>query len=136
LAKFAISNPEHIIDPSNKEKRIEDNDDISKCLSSHFSRIGKDSTVNRDFRKYVLNYVEEKQVSIGNDEAYLPVVFNNESISVTLKSLKSGKAPGVDDISILFEPVRFKISKNYFNFNISIYFFNESPTFPLNTTFP
>jgi hypothetical protein len=48
--------------------------------------------------KYILNYVEEKQVSIGNDETYLPVVFNNESISVTLKSLKSGKAPGVDDI--------------------------------------
>ena len=46
-----ISRPEHIIDPSNKEKRIEDNDDISKCLSSHFSRIGKDSTVNPDFHK-------------------------------------------------------------------------------------
>jgi hypothetical protein len=45
----AISNPEHIIDPSNKEKRIEDNDDISKCVSSHFSRIGKDSTVNPIF---------------------------------------------------------------------------------------
>jgi hypothetical protein len=45
-----ISNPEHIIDPSNKEKRIEDNDDISKCVSSHFSRIGKDSTVNPDMQ--------------------------------------------------------------------------------------
>jgi hypothetical protein len=90
-----ISSPEHIIDPSNKEKRIEDNDDISKCLSSHFSRIGKDSTVNPDFRKYILSYVEEKHVSIGNDETYLPVVFNNESISVILKSLKSGKTPGV-----------------------------------------
>ena len=93
-----ISSPEHIIDPSNKEKRIEDNDDISKCLSSHFSRIGKDSTVNPDFRKYILSYVEEKHVSIGNDETYLPVVFNNEYISVTLKSLKSGKALGVDAI--------------------------------------
>ena len=45
-----------------------------------------------------VNYVEEKQVSIGNYETYLPVVCNNEYISVTLKSLKSGKAPGVDDI--------------------------------------
>jgi hypothetical protein len=54
----------NIIDPSNKEKRIEDKDDISKCVSSHSSRIGKDSTVNPDFRKYILNYVEEKQVII------------------------------------------------------------------------
>ena len=41
--------------------------------------------------------LKKNKVSIRNDETYLPVVFNNESISVTL-SLKSGKAPGVDDI--------------------------------------
>jgi hypothetical protein len=75
-----VTEMDSLLNTTNKEKRIEDNDDISKCLSSHFSRIGKDSTVNTDFRKYILNYVEEKQVSIGNDETYLPVVFNNEGL--------------------------------------------------------
>ncbi len=85
-----------IIDPINNDKMVEDKNDIKYCLSSHFGSIGSDSTISSERQELYNNIILERQRC--NDENTLSVVFTRDSISETLKSLKSGKASGVDEI--------------------------------------
>ncbi len=87
-----------IIDPINNEIMIEDKNDIKHCLSRYFGNIGSDSTINPERQELFQNMILEKQNLSSNDENTLSVVFTRESISKTLRSLKSGKASGVDEI--------------------------------------
>ena len=75
---------------------LEERDEINNALDKHFSSIGVDSTLESDFKERILNFMKEKDELAGTDENTLSISFTKESISNTL--LKSGKAPGIDDI--------------------------------------
>ena len=91
-------NPSRIIDPNNKNEYLEDVDDIRMSLNSHFSKIGSDCTVKPDFKNYINRVIDEIDAKRGIGDNIPSVTFTAESISDTLRGLKSGKAPGVDGI--------------------------------------
>ncbi|VDI43107.1 Hypothetical predicted protein [Mytilus galloprovincialis] len=91
-------NPSRIIDPNNKDDFIEDDADISECLKTHFSKIGKDTTTKPDFKNHVTNLLSEIESNRGRGENLLSVSFSSDSISDVLRWIQLGKAPGFDDI--------------------------------------
>ncbi|CAC5422128.1 unnamed protein product [Mytilus coruscus] len=91
-------NPSRIIDPNNKDDFIEDDADISECLKTHFSKIGKDTTTKPDFKNHVTNLSSEIESNRGRGENLLSVTFSSDSISDVLRWIQLGKAPGFDDI--------------------------------------
>jgi hypothetical protein len=50
------------------------------------------------FKERILNFMKEKDELARKDEHTLSILFTKESISNTLMKLKSGKAPGIDEI--------------------------------------
>ena len=91
-------NPSRIIDPNNKDDFIEDDADISECLKTHFSKIGKDTTTKPDFKNHVTNLLSEIESNRGRGENLLSVTFSSDSISDVLRWIQLGKAPGFDEI--------------------------------------
>jgi hypothetical protein len=87
-----------IIDPITKSHMLEERDEINNALGKHFSSIGVDSTLESDSKERILNFMKENDELAGTDENTLSILFTKESISNTLMELKSGKAPGIDEI--------------------------------------
>ncbi|CAG2215718.1 unnamed protein product [Mytilus edulis] len=74
-------NPSRIIDPNNKDDFIEDDADISECLKTHFSKIGKDTTTKPDFKNHVTNLLSEIESNRGRGENLLSVTFSNKDFT-------------------------------------------------------
>jgi len=87
-----------IIDPVGRTDIISDKDEINKCLGNHFGTIGTDSSLEPEYKDRILDFIKEKETRCHANENMLSVLFTKDSISDMLKSLKSGKAPGLDDI--------------------------------------
>ena len=77
---------------------LEERDEINNALGKQFSPIGVDSTLESDFKERILNFMKEKDELARKDENTLSILFTKKSISNTLMKLKSGKAPGIDEI--------------------------------------
>jgi len=77
---------------------ISDKDEINKCLGNHFGTIGTDSSLEPEYKDRILDFIKEKETRCHANINMLSVLFTKDSISDMLKSLKSGKAPGLDDI--------------------------------------
>jgi tellurite resistance protein len=77
---------------------LEERDEINNALSKHFSSICVDSTLESNSKERILNVMKEKDELSRTDENTLSILFTKESISNTLMKLKSGKAPGIDEI--------------------------------------
>ena len=81
---------------------LEERDEINNALGKHFSSLGVNSTLKSDSKERILNFMKENDELAGTDENTLSILFTKESISNTLMKLKSGKAPGIDEIPNVF----------------------------------
>ncbi len=87
-----------IIDPVSRNL-TEDQDEIKDGLSKHFGNIGTDSTMDSDFKENIENIVKNRALETSTYENSPSVNFTRESIAMMyLSKLKSGNAPGIDDI--------------------------------------
>ncbi|VDH99015.1 Hypothetical predicted protein [Mytilus galloprovincialis] len=96
--KRTDTGPIELNDPHDSDKILTDTDEINNALSKHFSSIGSFQNENDELEKDVKNLITNIDENILISDSPLSVTFDENKISQTLKSLKSGKACGTDGI--------------------------------------
>lgn len=99
-----VSFPSQLFNPMDKSRTVDDCDGIKSCLREHFSRIGKDTTIDTEFKSeiYQSNLRHMSSFSDYKNENMETLSFSRDEIKNVLRSLKDGKASGVDGVPYEF----------------------------------